>query len=154
MSSTNPESYGLLISIDDDYCGGWMVTLSDGQVIYQSDEPTSWLKLRDYIYENGLDIYSLDLMFRSHKVRIGPLNSSYFYIRGCYSFLTGGGITYYQHVCGFLENDHHVKVYKYKAPELYVEEEEYRDVSKCEHCLIRRSDNRGQTTKQEVELQV
>jgi len=57
----------------------WVAKLSDGTTVYQDDDrpglvqPSSWLRMKEYVDENGLYIEELSIKFRSHveKVRSG-----------------------------------------------------------------------------------
>lgn len=135
---------GLLVKIDDDYIGGWVAYIESLNLeVFQNDDPSfepqsSWLRLKDYIYQNNLQITSLQLMFRSHRIAIGPNNADgYFYVRGAWANINGEGITYHQHVAGILK-DGELHIQKYRNPELFLEEEEKRVIDEVgERSLIR-----------------
>ena len=57
----------------------WVAELSDGAIVYQDDgrpgldQPSAWLRMKDYVDENNLYIENLSIKFRSHveKIRSG-----------------------------------------------------------------------------------
>ena len=69
----------------------WIAELSNGVLVYQDDgretekEYSSWIRLKEYLKENNLNIIRLFLKFRSNVLDVIPSNKEgYFFFNGHY----------------------------------------------------------------------
>lgn len=110
----------------------WTVLLSNGEQVIQDDnrpgvEPASaWLRLGQYVCEQGLVIEGLTLQFRSEPpVRLPERAEGYFFRKSLGAFLTSQATLGF-YLVGHLE-DGRVLVRRYKVPEMILVGLEARD---------------------------
>lgn len=121
----------------------WRVLLSNGETIVQDDgrpggePPSAWLRLGDYVRENGLSIRKLWLQFRSNKQeQILPEDAEgYFFSKGILGSFNGGSSRHY-YVLGYL-SENRLYLTQIAVPELLVMEKEERDPATADKTLIR-----------------
>lgn len=114
----------------------WFCKLDNGLTVYQDDdrpgleEPSSWLRLRQYCSENNVNIVEMSARFRSNQVLVGAGADGYFFRR---AILGGIGLTRkekpvsrHYFIMGVLK-DGVLHVKKWQVPEFMVIEEEDRD---------------------------
>lgn len=114
----------------------WIAELSNGVLVYQDDgretekEYSSWIRLKEYLKENNLNIIRLFLKFRSNVLDVIPSNKEgYFFSMGIIGMMSSNqNVNFY--LIGSIENNK-VKIKKIKIPELVVFDEEIRDISDC-----------------------
>jgi hypothetical protein len=87
----------------------WVAELSNGEVAVQDDgrpgrSPESgWLRLRDYVRENGLRVVNLHLRFRHRVAGSVPPNCEAVYFARKASFTMGDAGTTHQAAIGFVQ---------------------------------------------------
>lgn len=118
----------------------WVVTLSNGEDVYQDDcrygiENNSWLRLKKELNSSNLYITSLRFVFRSHVESIDRDADGYFFIKGFMGSIIGNHRTSL-YIGGTLLNNV-VTVKTFQVPELLLIEEEIRTIEACEECLIK-----------------
>ena len=119
----------------------WKTKLSNNEIIIQDDnrpglEPSSWIRLAQYIYLNKLNIIDFWIEFRSNSIRILPQNAEGYFFRKCIlkSFSQSSG----QYLIGYLK-DNKVIVKHISVPELIEQkedDEDIREIYECEESLI------------------
>jgi len=118
----------------------WVVTLSNGETIYQDDdrpgvEPSSaWIRLKSYCEENDLHITSMKIKNRSHVVEVDSDCDGYFFCKGAGGFMFGD-MTYLSFSIGTLQ-DGELKVRRWSLPEIESSTIEIRDLSEAGDMLI------------------
>lgn len=61
----------------------WSVKLSDGTTLYSDNEkPSAWIRLKKYLQETNLQIYSMQLQFRSHIINMPEKAEGYYFANG------------------------------------------------------------------------
>ena len=135
--STELDSY---VSIYADANPIWMVTLSNGESVYQDDDrpdvypESAWARLKIYCEENDLHITDMKIRNKGNVQSIESNCDGYFFCKGAGAFLFGGE-TVHSFVIGILK-DNTLHVRKWRLPELIFEMEERRDPSKSPESLI------------------
>lgn len=121
----------------------WIAYLSDGTSVWMDDERpemphhSAWVRLKNYCETNNLYVVKIQLKFRSHSEFVYDENSEgYCFRHGVLGSM--GNPTRNFFLVGILKNDV-VHMYKYSTPELVLEEEEDRDISTLEDCIIRKT---------------
>ena len=118
----------------------WMVTLSNGESVYQDDNrpniypESAWIRLKIYCEEN--DLYITDMKIRN-KGNVKSIESNcdgYFFCKGAGAFLFGDE-TVHSFIIGTLNGDT-LQVRKWRLPELVPETVELRDPIESEESLI------------------
>lgn len=116
------------------------VDLSNGKTVYSDDDrpgleiPSTWKRLKKYLYENNLNIIGYRLRFRSNVIHIGYGCDGYYFAKALLcSFGSESSQDYL--VGGKLENAK-LLVYRFSSPSLELEETEYREVDIDSECLI------------------
>ena len=116
------------------------VDLSDGRTVYSDDDrpgleiPSTWVRLRRYLYSTQLSITGYRLRFRSNVIHIGYNVDGYYFSKALlYSF--GSEQSYNFIVAGTLNNNK-LLISRYSNPSLQLEETEYREVNTDSECLI------------------
>ena len=118
----------------------WIVTISNGETIYQDDgrpniEPASaWVRLKKYCEENNLYITNMKVRNKSHVEDVGSDYDGYFFCKSA-GALMFGDTTQHSFVLGFLEGEK-LSVRKWRLPELIPEEIEERDPYDLPECII------------------
>lgn len=106
----------------------WEVILSNNIVVYSNSNRRSWLELKAYLNKQPyIYITSLKFAFRDHNILIYEGRADYFLAHACVGEY--GGPTYNYLIGGYKTKDMD-KVYckKYLVPEMFLVEEEYRDL--------------------------
>lgn len=121
----------------------WIAYLSDGTKVFMDDERpemphhSAWVRLKNYCEINNLYVVKIQLKFRSHSEFVFDEHADgYAFRRGCLGSF-GNPTRHFFHV-GILKGNT-VRMYKYSTPELILEDEEDRDPSSLEDCLILRT---------------
>jgi hypothetical protein len=102
----------------------WVVQLDNGETIYQDDgrpgmdPPSAWIRLGNYVRNNGFKIVGLLFQFRSHNVHIEPNAEGYYFAKGAIGY-AGAPETFQQFVAGFLKEGIIYKTW-FQVPELIV----------------------------------
>lgn len=118
----------------------WMVTLSNGESIYQDDNrpdvypESAWKRLKLYCEENDLHITDMKIRNKGNVKSMEPNCDGYFFCKGAGAFLFGGE-TLHSFVIGTLK-DNVLCVRKWRLPELISETNEYRDPRESRESLI------------------
>lgn len=78
----------IVTKVEDDFVKHqmrWVVVLSNGETVYQDDnrpgldEPSAWLRLKQYVADNNLNIIEFWLQFRTNRVLVEPRAASGYY---------------------------------------------------------------------------
>lgn len=99
----------------------WIVNLSDGTTVYQSDddprleEHNSWLCLKKHVEQNNLYIKDMILRFRDHVEVVGSNAEAYFFVHMILGNFVGYNQNYFN--AGILDNGL-VKGYQWTIPEI------------------------------------
>ena len=132
----------------------WIVTLSNGETIYQDDgrpnvQPSSaWSRLKIYCKENDLHIVNIKLRNRSNVVDVGSDYDGYFFCKSA-GALMFGDLTMHSFVIGTLTGEK-LSARKWRLPELIAEEVEERDPYELPECIIAK---RGILNEQRLQAQ-
>ena len=118
----------------------WIITLSDGSVVFQDDErygpeDRAWNRLKTYVREASLRVQSVKLKFRSHTETVfDDLSKAegVFFSNAIGCWIGQKPINYY--IMGYIENSV-LYTQKCRVPELIFEESEER-VPKDSECLL------------------
>lgn len=118
----------------------WMVTLNNGQDVYQDDgryEPfNSWTRLYYYCLNNNLYITNMQIGFRNNIKQLKPNKDGYYFCniaRGVFGIKK----TFQLFLVGFLENEK-LFLTKWKVPEMLMDTTEIRYPENTFTCLIRK----------------
>lgn len=130
----------------------WIAELSNGVTVYQDDgknseiEYSAWIRLKEYLLKNNLNIVKMYIRFRSNIMYLLEDNADgYFFSIGIIGMMSSSeNINFY--ILGSVKNNK-VHIKKIKIPELIVFDEEERELDKCsEHQLIlNKKDLNGKT---------
>lgn len=138
-----------MVSFGDDFAqekiinsAVWRAALSDGRVVIQDDgtpyhgPESAWLRLKDFVKENNLDVVDITLGFRDNIIRdLVPKNADgYFFTNNLLGFVDNGYQAYF-YIFGWLENGV-VYTKKYKTPELILFEVSKRTIEECNNGII------------------
>ena len=119
----------------------WIVKLSNGESIFMDDdrpglpERSAWLRLKEYVKSNGLDIEEMIVKFRSHVVRVNYEKPDGFFFRHGILGSMGSSKNTEYYLVGTVK-DGILSVRKYQVPEIEVVSEETRDVQECRESII------------------
>ncbi|NDA64586.1 MAG: hypothetical protein EBX50_21535 [Chitinophagia bacterium] len=116
------------------------VDLSNGLKIYSDDnrpgleEPSTWIRLQEYITREQVDITGFRIRFRSNVQHIGYGADGYYFAHASLShFGDSKSLDYY--VVGTLKN-HELKVKRFEKPALINMQEDVRNWKEAKQCLI------------------
>lgn len=116
------------------------VDLSNGVTIYSDDsrpgleEPSTWIRLSNYIRESGVDIVGYRVRFRSNVQHIAYNADGYYFAHAVLgSFGSSETVEYY--TAGYLK-DGILKVKRFQKPALNIHVEELRNWKDAKQCLI------------------
>ena len=118
----------------------WMVTLSNGEVVYQDDNrpdvypESAWKRLKNYCKENDLHITEMKIRNKGNVKSVESNCDGYFFSKGAGAFLFGDE-TLHSFIIGTLK-DNILHVRKWRLPELISEQNEQRDPNKSTEALI------------------
>jgi len=118
----------------------WIVTLSDGETVYQDDdrpgvEPHSaWERLGTHCKENNLYITGMKIKNRSHVEVVGEGGDGYYFCKSAGKFMFGDR-TNHSFIAGILENGE-LRVRHWSLPEIVPDQFEIRDPAEAGVCLI------------------
>ncbi len=122
----------------------WVITLSNGETIYQDDDrpgeeqAKAWIRLRDYVKLNKVDIVDFKIQFCSHiEQAANPNAEGYYFARkvGAFAFSGEAENTMYYYVVGELRDG---KIYttQWSVPEILRVGSDVRDVVEDDIHLI------------------
>jgi hypothetical protein len=123
----------------------WIVTLSNGEKIYQDDdrpgedEPKTWIRLKEYIKENNLSITNFDLQFITHVEEAAPPNKlGYYFVQAVDAVAFSGRVdgTRKYYIIGYLDQDGLVKTKRWMIPEIIQVSGDIREVLEDDPRLI------------------
>ena len=118
----------------------WMVTLSNGEHVYQDDNrpnvypESAWRRLKIYCEENDLHITEMKIRNKGNVKSVESNCDGYFFSKAAGAFLFGDE-TLHSFVIGTLK-DSILHVRKWRLPELVSEWGETRDPAESEESLI------------------
>jgi len=118
----------------------WVVKLNNDQNVYYDDyrpglnEPSSWVRLKDYCTQNNLKIKDMYLQFRSHYESLPPNKERYFFCK-CSRGHMQTKKTEQFYIAGYVENGSLITK-KYSVPALILRDTSYRSIEESEECLI------------------
>lgn len=118
----------------------WIVTLSNGETVYQDDDrpdaipASAWQRLGNYCRDNGIYITSMKIKNRSHVETVGEGGDGYYFCKAAGKFLFDGR-TDHSFIVGVLDNGK-LRVRKWNLPEIVPEEFEDRKAIDTDPCLI------------------
>lgn len=120
----------------------WIAKLNNGETVYQDDdrpgfEPSSWHRLRNYCYDNGLYIKNISLKFRSHTENVGYSPDGYFFIKSLLGSLSDERQkTFHYYKFGTILNKK-ISVQKWSVPELILSGTQERVIdNNSQKCII------------------
>ena len=122
----------------------WVVTLSNGETIYQDDgrpdeiEPSAWIRLKKYVQENELSIESIHLVFCDHIEEVVPRNADgYYFVQKVMAFAFSGENqnTFHYYLFGAVV-DGELRVYEWMVPEILPVSQETRKLDLNDEKLI------------------
>lgn len=124
----------------------WVVTLSNGVVVYQSDDnpefaiKNSWLGLKKHVENHNLYIKDMVLRFRDHVEVIGSGAPAYYFVHMVLANIVGWVQTFYK--IGTLREDGKIHGETWIIPELMTAPDEPSfvrdpDDPKVAECIIR-----------------
>lgn len=120
----------------------WLVRLSNGLTVIQDDgrpgvsPHSAWLRLKCYCEREGTAIREMWLRFRSREERSVPADADgYFFSRQAVR-TTNHTDTLQFYLLGYLQTGI-LMVQRWKVPELFMVEEQRRDLGRVGPCLIR-----------------
>jgi hypothetical protein len=133
----------VICTIPDDFIEDkpiWVAVLSNGITAYQDDdrpglEPSSWLRLREYVKQTESRIIKLYLKFRSHVECPMPDNAEHYYFCKKAAAFWDGSPTRHSVLIGYA-NDDTINVQEWAVPELIQIGSETREVSRYSHLII------------------
>ena len=134
------KEYDTYINVYADNNPLWIVTLSNGETIYQDDgrpnvKPASaWTRLKKYCEINDVHIINMKIRNRSHMQDVGSDYDGYFFCKGAGALLFGD-TTLHTFIIGTLTGEK-LSVKRWKLPELISEGSENRDPYKLPECII------------------
>lgn len=117
----------------------WVAKLSNDETIWQNDinhENTSWLNLKQYVYENNLCVTHLHLEFRSHVIDVGDNLFAYYFNKGCRASFGGSQQCF---VVAGIKNDDwgkDINTIWYCTPELEIVSENKKTIFEASKYLI------------------
>lgn len=101
----------------------WIANLNNGQTVYQHDhapgceEPSTWIRLRNYCSDNNILIDNLYLRYWDHVVNIRSGAAGYYYANGVGAWLDSSAPTKRHFIIGVLEGEI-IRKSVYSNPEL------------------------------------
>lgn len=120
----------------------WAAELSNGLVAYQDDgrgnPPSAWLRLKDYLQENKINISNFFLQFRSHVEH--PFKQTfpaYFFSKKIAGFSIGGSQE--SILIGGMVKPKIFLVQEWLVPELLLVNTEYRGIALDDERVIKNS---------------
>lgn len=135
--STQIDDY-LLEKYDREAC--FEVDLSNGLRVYSDDDrpgreiPSTWLRLRDYISKEKVDIVGFRVRFRSNVNHIGYGDDGYYFAHAALFSFGGDRVAEY-YTAGKLKNGI-LSVTRFEKPAMDIMLSENRDWKEAKECLI------------------
>lgn len=135
-----------ICTVDDEFIRDnmrWVVVLSNGKTVYQDDnrpgleEPSAWIRLRNYCKSKNVFITEMWLQFRSNRILIEPKNAAgYFFVKSAWG-VWGDDVTYQAYVMGVVVGNE-IRTTTWKIPELEPVQTDTRPLDSDSLCLILR----------------
>lgn len=109
----------------------YIAELSDGRKVYQDDKrpdmfPIAWLRLKEFCYNEKIDIVKMFVRFRSHTELSGESEDGFFFRRKALGSFGEEKTNHYFIIGSINKNNIHCK--HWRVPEIILDEEDDRDI--------------------------